>query len=128
MQALIITDQPLVAIGLQTALASSLPVDKVVVDASRAIEEPRTDMGFELVLLDLDVRRAGRVGALQQLRRRHPSATLAALTAAPSDDEAQAAQQVGASAYLPKSLPLEALSSALCAAMTTHQRKKAHRA
>ena len=113
MQALIITDQPLVAIGLQTALASSLPVDKVVVDASRAIEEPRT---------------AGRVGALQQLRRRHPSATLAALTAAPSDDEAQAAQQVGASAYLPKSLPLEALSSALCAAMTTHQRKKAHRA
>ena len=128
MQALIITDQPLVAIGLKTALTSGLPVDQVVVDASRALEKRQAEADFELVLLDLDVRRAGRVSALQQLRRQHPGATLAALTAVPSDDEAQAARQVGASAYLPKSLPLEALSSALSSAVTTHQQKNAHRA
>ena len=121
MDALIITDQPLVAIGLRTALTSSLPVRRVVIDRSHVIGEAPPAEGYNLVLLDLDVRRSERIATLEQLRRRHPRATIAALTASPDSDEAEAAGRAGAVAYLSKTAALEELRENLTRAIAVQQ-------
>lgn len=121
MEALIITDQPLVAIGLRTALTSSLPVRRVVIDRSHVVSEAPPAQGYSVVLLDLDVRRTERIATLEQLRRRHPRATIAALTASPDSDEAEAASRAGAAAYLSKTAALDELRANLTRAITLQE-------
>ena len=121
MQALIITDQPFVAIGLRNVLTANLPVRRIVIDRSHVVSEPAPEDGYGLVLLDLDVRRSNRIETLQQVRRRHPSAALAALTAAPSHDEAEEATRAGATAYLSKSAALEVIGDELSRVIDSHK-------
>jgi len=113
MQILIITDEPLTAIGLQNTLAAGIPGRHMTVHRSSDLAAPNGLSKYGLVLLDLETRRAARLDALSVLRRRHPSAAVAVVTGAPCDQEAQTAAHLGARAYLSKSSSLDQLGAAL---------------
>jgi DNA-binding NarL/FixJ family response regulator len=87
-KALVITDQPLVALGMQAALR---PVEGITgVDVAHPGSPPEPGSGaYRLLVADLDAYGACWTVA-QRLRQRHPEAALVALTSGPSPDISRA--------------------------------------
>jgi len=116
---LIVTDQPLVGLGVQAALASPQGARAQVAHPALV---GQCCGAFDLVLLDLEARGAAKHAA--QLRRLHAESPLVLLAARP---DSTVAARLGAQACLSKTLRMAELSRAL-QALVERQRGQRERA
>jgi DNA-binding NarL/FixJ family response regulator len=118
---LVIDPHPAVRLGVREALASRYEVEEAE-DGSGAIELLTSIGDFDVAVVDLG-RRNGRdpegmcgTGAIQALRKAQPSIGIVAHGPQVRQEAAAAAMQAGATAFVAKSSPLEALGDAVDAA------------
>lgn len=116
---LIVEDHPLFRDALVTALMRAFPneseaiqVDNVS-DGVKALETTE----FDLVLLDLNVTDASGFDGLARVKTAKPDCPIFIVSATEGADAINKARTLGASGYLPKSLPLDDLSAALATAL-----------
>lgn len=114
---LIVDDHPVVRDGLSGIFAGD-PDFEVVGQAANGAEAVMQAQEFQadVVLMDLRMPEMGGVEAIEQLRKRAPSAHVIVLTTYDTDNEVLSAIEAGATGYLLKDAPREELIRAVRAA------------
>lgn len=112
---LIADDHPLVGDALEYAVATQLPEAQVVRAETLAEAEARAeaDGAFVLALLDLTMPDAEGFTGLLSLREKLPGTAIVIVSARAAPEMIELAQQLGAAGYMPKSMPLAAMSKAI---------------
>jgi len=115
MRILICDDHALFREGLELLLGQLDPAAEVtsVADGESALARVTADDGFDLVLLDLGLRRMSGFAALDALRRDHPDLPVVVLSASESPTDVRSALELGASGFIPKSARGSVLLGAL---------------
>ena len=112
---LIADDHPLVGDALEYAVATQLPEAKVfrAETLGAAEAQARADGPFVLALLDLTMPDAEGFTGLLSLKEKLPGTPIVIVSARATPDVIELAQQLGAAGYMPKSMPLAAMSTAI---------------
>lgn len=107
-------DHPLFRAALSHAVAKVWP-DAQIVEASSATEARReVELGAEALLLDLHMDDSNGLSALMDFRQDFPALPVAIISASEDPRVYDAASQLGAAAFIPKSASLELMREALC--------------
>lgn len=110
---LIADDHPLFAQALQLILTQLTPGAATILVASISDAEAaitRASRPFDFVLLDLTLPGTQRLSGLMSLRERLPQASIAIVASCADEALVRQAANLGASGFLPKTLPLEELA------------------
>lgn len=113
---LLVDDHPLLRDGLTMALRTSAPGLRVQAVASAEEADAllvREAEAFDLVLLDYRMPGEDGLSAAQALRRRHAHIAVGLMSGAEDNSLPVRAREAGLVAYLPKSLEIDALITAL---------------
>lgn len=118
-QILIADDHPVVREGLTGMLAGQADFEVVaaVPDGEAAIQAFK-QLSPDVVLMDLRMPNVDGVGAIQAIKKNHPTAHIIVLTTYDSDADIVRAIEAGATGYLLKDTPREDLFRAIRAAAT----------
>jgi DNA-binding NarL/FixJ family response regulator len=126
---LIADDHPMFRLALRYALAEREKDACIAEVASQAALEARvTREEFDLVLLDLAMPGANGFSSLVYLRCERPELSVIVISSYEDPRTARRAQQFGASAFVPKSAPGEAIGEAIEAVLKGGSWFPAHRA
>ncbi len=109
---LVLTDQPLVALGLSKVVKEVEPSGHVHHVVSTPHLMDRHDARWDLLVVDLDTKGSRRLSLVKRLLWLLPKASVIALSSAPRSNEVDVAQAMGV-AYLDKSSPTETLRQAV---------------
>ena len=114
---LITDDHPVVREGLAGMLAGQpdFEVVGVATDGNSAVQQ-YNDLSPDVTLMDLRMPGLDGVGAIEEIRSRHPAAHILVLTTYDSDADILRAIEAGATGYLLKDTPREELFRAIRAA------------
>ena len=116
---LIVDDHPLFRDALKSALEKAFPEGADASEAASIAEAMKlvSKQSFDLVLLDLNIPDATGFDGLVKLKTGLTTAPVYVVSATENGEAFARAQSLGASGYLPKSLPAEDLSAALVTAL-----------
>ena len=119
---LIVDDHPLYRDALTSALRPLCDATAEVHHSdSLAAATAQLEAGrWHFVLLDLHMTDSESLAGLQTLRSRFPDLPIYICSAADDPDRINSARALGASGYLPKTLPADELANALSAALAGH--------
>jgi DNA-binding NarL/FixJ family response regulator len=123
-KALVISDQPLTVIALQSVLRHTDPQAELF-DATHFGEALRTlsDQGpFDFIVLDLDTHGVKRVSGAALLRQMWPGVPLALISESLHEQDVLRSVDIGASGYLLKTDTTEVLSDAVTRMLPTRTR------
>jgi DNA-binding NarL/FixJ family response regulator len=115
MKALLIDDHPLVLSALSAVVQRfAAKVEVVSVQTARAAREAlQGDLGFDLIILDLQLGDAEGFELLTELRSEHPSTPVVVVSASDSNDDVSRAIFLGAAGFVPKRASNDVLVEAL---------------
>lgn len=125
MKTLVISDQPLTVIALQSVLRRVAPQAELY-DATHlgeAMQLLTEDGPFDLLVLDLDTHGVKRVSGAALLRQMWPAMPTALIADMEHDEDVTRSVDIGATAYVLKSDPTDKLSAALSGALATRSRQ-----
>ncbi|RKR75108.1 response regulator transcription factor [Frondihabitans australicus] len=111
---LVVDDDPLVRTGIRL-LCRDRPGLEVVGEAGDGLEAIRLleEESFDVVLMDVHMRRTSGVAAAMTLRRRHPGLRIVLMTGFADAGFEQHARNAGADAFVPKTASVDVLLGAL---------------
>ena len=110
---IIADDHPLLRTALSHAVAKVWPGAEIVETSSATEARRELEQGAEVLLLDLHMEDSNGLSALMDFRQDFPALPVAIISASEEPRVYDAASQLGAAAFIPKSASLELMREAL---------------